>query len=157
MAYSSAAIAHLLRQWASGNLDNIIPAHVSAGLIGVSVGKGGSLGAMSLVQKYTSDDVSEAIARMAATHRPLAAALLLVYLRGWTVDRLGRVLSHPDNSTTWSLLSIAETLFAEELSYGDKKSTRSAIDSGGPMRSPKAGNSISKLGWESPGASIVPF
>ena len=115
MAYSAAALSDLFKQWASGNLDNISPGHVTAGLVDATVTAGGVRG-MSMLERFTSADVNRALAALADEGlQGLALALICVHLLRWTVERLGRVLNHSDTSLTSTYLMVAEDAFVERL------------------------------------------
>lgn len=116
MPYSAAAISDLFRQWASGNLDNIgSRGHVTAGLEGCTIGAGG-VRTQTLLERFTSEDVSSALGKMMADGLTgLARSLICYYLLGWTAERIGRVLRHRDTSVTTTYLMTAEDAFVERL------------------------------------------
>lgn len=115
MAYSASALSNLFRQWASGNLDNISPGHVTAGLRDARLTAGGVRG-LSMLERFTSQDVNRALQSLADEgRRNYALALVCIHLLKWTVERLSRVLRHRDTSLTVTYLMVAEDAFVERL------------------------------------------
>ncbi len=113
--YSPSELGHLLQQWSSGNLNNIVsPGHVVAGVPDVVL-TGSGFRAMSLAQRYTVADIDQAIAQVFAQDSTAALMLVCIHLLNWRMDRLGRALEHPDTSYTQTCLLMAEDLFAEVL------------------------------------------
>lgn len=115
MAYSAATLSALFKQWANGNLDNISPEQVTAGLVGATITSGGVRG-MSMLERFTAEDVNRALQTLADEGRKgFALALVCVHLLKWTVERLARVLGHQDVSMTTTYLMVAEDAFVERL------------------------------------------
>jgi hypothetical protein len=115
MAYSASALSDLFHQWANGNLDNISPGHVTAGLEGMTVTASG-LRSMSMLERFTAEDVNRALQALSDEGlKRLALALVCIHLLKWTVERLARALDHPDTSLTATFLMVAEDAFVERL------------------------------------------
>lgn len=119
MAFCDAkALAALLSAWAHGSLDSIASYdHVVAGVEGCVMGAAG-LRAESLLQRFTSEDVHQALLSL---QRKDVGILVCKYFFGWTVEDLGRVLNHPDVFHTGSVVIEAEERFAEALMDGKQK------------------------------------
>ena len=109
----SSKLSSLLSQWAAGNLDFIeVGQSVVAGVDGCVVG-GGGLRAQTLLERFTSEDINRVLCELSgAGHQGFVVALVCVYLLGWTVDRLGRAMQHPDSSHTYTYLMHAQDTFA---------------------------------------------
>lgn len=123
MLYNAKQLGSLLRQWASGNLDNITDdGHAIAGVDGCVVTHRG-LVPQNLIERFTAEDVERVLALMlgAQSSKPYGLALVCHHYLGWTAERLGRVLGHRDVSTTHSLLMLAENVFAGLLLNGQTK------------------------------------
>lgn len=109
-------VSSLLTHWASGSLDQLMDrGHVVAGIEGcTSYGKG--FRAQSLVHRYTSEEVESALMSMAecSETRAHAIALVLSYLKGWTNDRLARVMGG-NVPTMGDFLLSAEERFLKSL------------------------------------------
>lgn len=151
MAFCDAsALSRVLTQWGSGSLDGVASrAHVVSGLDGCVLTAGG-LRAETLSQRFTSEDVNRALFEMARRGlQGFVGILTCYYLLGWSVERIGRVMEHPDVSHTLSYLIAAEDAFGELLLDGPKKSAKSAREADvgeSGLRSPAMGDSISQLG-----------
>ena len=115
----SSNLFSLLSQWGDGSLDVTgVDQHVLAGVEGCTVSFRG-LTAQTLVQRFTSEDVNQALHDLAiAGHQGSVIALVCIYLLGWTVDRLARAMNHPDASHTQTYLIQAGDLFAGRLLNG---------------------------------------
>ena len=116
MIYDAKQLSFLLRQWASGNLDNILDnGHAIAGVNkGVVVTHRG-LAAQRPAERFTAEDVDRVIQQMLVDNRPYAVLLICVYLLGWTVDRCARAMDFPSSSIAMSHLIQAQDLFAQTL------------------------------------------
>ncbi|NER81437.1 MAG: hypothetical protein F6K42_18095 [Leptolyngbya sp. SIO1D8] len=117
----SASLASLLIRWGEGSLDYVgTENHVVLGVDGCSVGFKG-LQAQTLAQRFTSEDINKALRALAiAGQQGFAVALTCIYLLGWSVERLGRVLEHPDVSHTLTYVITAEDAFAGKLLDGEE-------------------------------------
>lgn len=124
MAFCDAsALSRLLTQWGSGGLDGVSSrAHVVSGLDGCVIAAGG-IRAETLSQRFTSDDVNRALCKLASAGlQGFVACLTCYYLLGWSIERIGRVMEHPDASHTLSYLIAAEDTFGGLLLDGYQKS-----------------------------------
>ena len=87
-------VSRLLSYWANGGLDDLVDqGHIVNGVEGCTAyGKG--FRAQSLVSRFTSEEVELALMSMAECPeaRAYAIALVFSYLKGWTHDRLARVM-----------------------------------------------------------------
>lgn len=116
ITYNPSQLGELLRQWGSGNLDNITDrGHALAGVEGV-VMSGAGLVAMGLCQRYTQADVDQALELMLrggdADH---ALFLISIHMLGWTIERLARAMDWPTVSYGTTVVMDSEDAFSEAL------------------------------------------
>jgi hypothetical protein len=112
--YDPSQLGFLLKQWGTGNLNNIIDhGHALVGVRDV-VMTGAGMTATGLCQRYTQADIDRALTVMLEAHRDAALLLLAQHLLGWTKERLARSLDE-DTSSIYSMAIAAEDVFAEIL------------------------------------------
>lgn len=118
--YDPSQLGYLLKNWGSGNLNNILDhGHAIAGVQDV-VATGQGLVAIGLCQRYTLDEIDAVMAKMLGGEHQLYAHLLICkYLLNWTMERLARALGHSCTSLTYSHVMVAEDIFAAVLLNAD--------------------------------------
>lgn len=110
--YNPSQLGLLLRNWGSGNLNNIVDHGHS--LVGVRdvVMTGAGMSGMGLCQRYTIADIDKAFALMLeGEYRQYGMILICKYLLNWTMERLARALGQ-GTSTVYTLVMVAEDIFA---------------------------------------------
>lgn len=110
--YNPSQLGLLLRNWGSGNLNNIVDrGHALVGVRDV-VMTGAGMTATGLCQRYTIADIDQALTKMLeGEHRQYAILLICKYLMNWTMERLARALGQ-GTSLVYSLVMVAEDIFA---------------------------------------------
>lgn len=110
--YDPGQLGLLLRNWGSGNLNNIIDrGHALVGVRDV-VMTGAGMTATGLCQRYTMADIDNALTLMLeGEHRHYAIILICKYLMNWTMERLARALGQ-GVSSVYTLVMIGEDIFA---------------------------------------------
>lgn len=113
--YDPSQLGLLLKNWGSGNLNNINDrGHALVGIRDV-VMTGAGMTATGLCQRYTIADIDNALTLMLeGEHRQYGILLICKYLLNWTMERLARALGQ-STSMIYTLLMMAEDVFAGAL------------------------------------------
>jgi hypothetical protein len=118
--YDDKELDFLLKAWANGSLDQYTdPAKPLVGIRNCVVTSHG-LKAQSLVERITLEDVDEAIEVLMAdeARKPSMVMLLLVFLGGLTIERLGQVFGYQESKEALSHFIKAKDDLVEVLLRG---------------------------------------